>query len=423
MNGLLAMEDRNRLSPALVVPNAPATTLRVKVLAYRVWGSIRAFTASILRSLPFLRNALRLPAGRIHSLQEWVAKAQQDVLLNEGRSAPSYHVVQPPLQACEAQKPHNVAQVADQICAKDDYVHRELFLASIPQGRLLGPGGVMITPDNRIVEESAWAGDGWLEKDRAVVSLSLPRTERLAGQYFTIATFDSEGYAHWVLDALPRLSLLAYLPDTNLKIIVSKPLKSWQKESLSVLSIDLNNVITLNDRYLELDVLHLPSYIGQPGTSHPFACSWLRKSFVAGTQGHGPRRRLYITRRLARRHVTNESELEPILKRYGFEVVEAEKLSFAEQVRLFGQAEAIVGAHGAGLTNIVFAPATCMVFELFAETCVRAMYYQLAGVIGQSYWYLKGTALPNRQHNDRGFDDMRISPEQFEQTLSRMFES
>jgi capsular polysaccharide biosynthesis protein len=121
--------------------------------------------------------------------------------------------------------------------------------------------------------------------------------------------------------------------------------------------------------------------------------------------------------------VVNESELEPILARYGFEVVEAENLSLAEQIQLFSQAEAIAGPHGAGLTNIVFAPPGCKVFELFAETCVRPMYYQLADVVGQSYWYLVGTAFPDLQHNDRGFDDMRICPEQFEQTVSRMLKN
>jgi len=316
--------------------------------------------------------------------------------------------------------PHCVAgSKHQQICAKDYDVHPELFLASIPRARLLGPCGVVITPDHAIVEESAWTGDGWLEKNRAVVSLSLPKPETLAGQYFTIASFSAEGYAHWILDALPRLSLLPYLRRSDVKIIVSNTLKPWQAESLNLLGVDPEKIIVLNNRHLQLEVLHLPSYIGQPGTIHPIACRWLRRNFVSKETG-GARRRLYITRRHARRRVVNESELEPILDRYGFEIIATEKLSFAEQVRLFNQAEAIAGPHGAGLTNIVFAPKDCKVFELFADTCIRAMYYQLTGVIGQSYWYLAGMGLQDLEHNDSGFDDMRICPDEFELTLSRM---
>ena len=114
------------------------------------------------------------------------------------------------------------------------------------------------------------------------------------------------------------------------------------------------------------------------------------KKFLRGKEVGEARRRLYITRRTARRRVINESELEPILARYGFEVVEAENLSLAEQIQLFSQAEAIAGPHGAGLTNIVFAPPGCKVFELFAETCVRPMYYQLADVIGLIFFLVEG---------------------------------
>jgi hypothetical protein len=419
------MDGQDRLTLEVVGSHAHATrinSLRAKVFAYRILRPLQYFLAAILRKVPLLSSLLGLPARRIHSLQEWVTATQRSAPGSEGHGAANYRLVQPPIPERRAPEPRSVAvsESAAQVYARNYDVHPELFLASIPHGRLLGPNGVVISPDNAIVEESAWTGDGWLEKDRAVASLFLPQPEMLKGEYYTIASFSSEGYAHWILDALPRLGLLSYLPGSELKIIVSNRLKSWQEESLSILGIDTRNVITLADRYLQVEMLHLPSYVGRPGTIHPHACSWLRKSFLGSKEAGDTRRRLYITRRLARRRVMNESELEPILARFGFEVIEAEKLSFAEQVRLFSQAEAIVGAHGAGLTNLVFAPQTCRVFELFAETCVRAMYYQMTGVIGQSYWYLTGTAIPNRQHNDAGFDDMRICPEQFEQTLSRM---
>jgi capsular polysaccharide biosynthesis protein len=91
------------------------------------------------------------------------------------------------------------------------------------------------------------------------------------------------------------------------------------------------------------------------------------------------------------------------------------------QVDLFSQAESIVGPHGAGLTNCVFAPATTKIFELFAPACVRPMYYQLSTVVGQSYWYLVGRESADTHEMDRGFDNMWISPEEFESTLADMF--
>jgi capsular polysaccharide biosynthesis protein len=136
-----------------------------------------------------------------------------------------------------------------------------------------------------------------------------------------------------------------------------------------------------------------------------------------------PTRRLYITRRLAgRRHVLNEAELEPILADYGFEIIEAETLSFHDQVRLFSQAEAVAGPHGAGFTNLVFAPPGCRVLEMFAPTCFRWMYYHLASVMRQEYWYLAGNraAPASPLHQDSGFDNLYVSPGDFERSLRDM---
>lgn len=299
-------------------------------------------------------------------------------------------------------------------------IHPELFLASIPDARLLGPNGVVITPDNKIAEESAWIGDGWLEQDRARRALFLPRPEVLAGHYFTIASFSPEGYAHWILDALPRLSLLRYATP-QAKIIVGSLEASWQRETLRTLDVKLEDVVVLGDRHLRLELLHVPSYIGQPGRIHPFAVNWLRKKFLTGQESPVPGKRLYITRRGGRRHVINEDELEPILRRFDFEIINSGELSFAHQVELFSRAEAVAGPHGAALTNCVFAPPACRIFELFAPTCVRPMYYQLSTVIGQSYWYLVGRENPEVRETDRGFDNMWISPEEFERTLTDMF--
>ena len=103
--------------------------------------------------------------------------------------------------------------------------------------------------------------------------------------------------------------------------------------------------------------------------------------------GDPPRRqrRLYVTRRLARcGRFTNEQELEPILLDHGFEIIEAERLSFIEQVRLFSQAEVVTGPHGAGLTNILFAE-SCKVLELFQPSYVLASSYKIATCLGQQY--------------------------------------
>jgi capsular polysaccharide biosynthesis protein len=47
----------------------------------------------------------------------------------------------------------------------------------------------------------------------------------------------------------------------------------------------------------------------------------------------------------------------------GFERVVPEDLSFDEQVATFQKAEWMFGAHGAGLTNVIFSPLGCRLVE------------------------------------------------------------
>jgi capsular polysaccharide biosynthesis protein len=63
----------------------------------------------------------------------------------------------------------------------------------------------------------------------------------------------------------------------------------------------------------------------------------------------------------------NEVALEAALVRRGFHIVRPDRMGVADQIRLFADAEAIVGPTGAGLTNAVFAAPGCKVVEIQPE--------------------------------------------------------
>ena len=85
---------------------------------------------------------------------------------------------------------------------------------------------------------------------------------------------------------------------------------------------------------------------------------------VPSRRGTG-RRRLYLSRAQAtRRHLVNEAELLPVLEAFDVRPVQLEAYSIPEQVRLFREAEWIVAPHGAGLTNLLFAPRSVRVLEI-----------------------------------------------------------
>lgn len=397
--------------------------LYIKVAGRRILDAIQRIAAVLLRHTPLVARILKLPRKRIRSIKKWIEDSRRRLDWIEVCKGPHYELHTKGL-VVHRRAPQNVSEknIHTAFSAERFHALNETFVARLPNAQLLGPNGVVITADNRIVEESTW-GMGWLEKDRALTSLALPAVTKKRGHYYTIASPQSEGYSHWLLEVLPRLFAFESLPVDEAHLVVSKELNEWQVESLAILGLAQTPRVVLNQSYLQLETLYFPSYVGDPGNPHPWGCQWLRKRFLENCLPHSRKRRLYITRRHAiRRRVINESELEPILRDKGFELIETEFLSFREKADLFNQAEAVVGPHGAGLTTILFAPQGCKVLEMFDPNHMNVNYYSLADVLQQEYWYIVGRAAETAgaQHRMSGHDDIYISPSAFAKSLAAM---
>jgi len=96
------------------------------------------------------------------------------------------------------------------------------------------------------------------------------------------------------------------------------------------------------------------------------------------------------------RHLVNDVEIEEILIRYGFEIIESEKKSLAEQIQIFANARYVIGIHGAGLTNIIFRKNLKLsLLEIFPEDFVPPQYFCLSNCYGYSYDAVCGTKIIN----------------------------
>lgn len=67
------------------------------------------------------------------------------------------------------------------------------------------------------------------------------------------------------------------------------------------------------------------------------------------------------------RRLRNEAEILRVLKDFEVTVIYPERHSFLEQVRLFADAELVVGNNGANLAQAVFAPRGVTVFAIASE--------------------------------------------------------
>jgi hypothetical protein len=82
----------------------------------------------------------------------------------------------------------------------------------------------------------------------------------------------------------------------------------------------------------------------------------------------------------------NQEAVDALARRHGFDLVDPSTLSLKEQASLFSQASVIAGAHGAGLTNIIFRRSPpCRIIELFSPEMGSPHYYMLAKELGFDY--------------------------------------
>jgi Glycosyltransferase 61 len=67
-------------------------------------------------------------------------------------------------------------------------------------------------------------------------------------------------------------------------------------------------------------------------------------------------RRIFLNRAGARgRTLSNYDEIEPLLSERGFETIDTDGMSLREQAQLFRECRHLIGIHGAGLVNIIYA--------------------------------------------------------------------
>ncbi|WP_373331210.1 glycosyltransferase family 61 protein [Salmonirosea aquatica] len=177
------------------------------------------------------------------------------------------------------------------------------------------------------------------------------------------------------------------LPESEFKAaFVSYPLfgTSYERDFLDLLGVSTGQVVdsrTTNVTF-ERCVLANTGHWFYPNKADIFA---LRKYVLAQVPPiDEPRKRIYISRS-GRRRILNESAVTALLQNYGFEIIEDIPRSVTEQVRIYQNAEFIIGPHGASFSNIVWCQPGTQLFEIFAPTYTPGFFRYLAHTLGLGY--------------------------------------
>jgi len=121
--------------------------------------------------------------------------------------------------------------------------------------------------------------------------------------------------------------------------------------------------------------------------------AWLRMVMGVRPESDAGRRVFVLRNRASIRRLLNQDEVAAVLQaRLGFEAVDPAALTLDEQVQAFRGASVIVGPHGAGLANAVFAARPRLLVEL-CPTQPPPFYHSLAFALGAQHYVIEATAL------------------------------
>jgi hypothetical protein len=217
----------------------------------------------------------------------------------------------------------------------------------------------------------------------------------------------TSNYVHWLTETAPKLALfdeldaypdIPYILDDGLHPNILESVRLLNSRGREIVTVERGKLLTVQRLVAISPVAYVPFDFKQglklekgdidPGFAlySPEGLNLVRSKLVNQLgELDAPRRRLYLRRGAKSRQMVNSAEVEALMQELGFDIVEPETLNFAEQVRVFSQAEMIVGQGGAAFGNIMFAPPGCHVVVLSTWSPYTIYYYfsNIASVLGQ----------------------------------------
>lgn len=205
---------------------------------------------------------------------------------------------------------------------------------------------------------------------KAEVARILPRRSannrrHLGGSHVILAGPGSGVYGHWLVEYLPKLSLLNFAGYDlfALRYLLPNRTPAYVFDWLELFGIGAHQVV-LYDAEVEVvtaDEFLLPTILHNGCQMSPLfkdVAGFLRgliefRHDLDGSE-HGPRIFLSRAQTSGGRALKNRARVEALALQAGFSLVYPEKLSLIEQVRLFAGAREVIGEYGSALHGSIF---------------------------------------------------------------------
>lgn len=283
---------------------------------------------------------------------------------------------------------------------------------------------VVIGPHNLVLYEDGIAFD-----EMSVRLRVLEQPRRVPGSIGYLSNADPGNYHHWFAFILPLMGTyrdrLGIDPDYY---YVGRPLQPFHLETLARAGVNATRVLTdavIGERLM----VDSADRRRRAGAVDSGMLAFSRRLFYQAP-GATPTRRLYVGRgSRGRRNLANEAQISDYAAQHGFEKLDMDGRSVAEQAQLFSQAAFIIAPHGAALTNLLFATPGARVLELLPsrpapsqaiDAPALTVFREICAFVECHYYCLFGERVPSQRHRPQSDADFTIAFEDFRAQLTAM---
>ncbi|MDC3103216.1 glycosyltransferase family 61 protein [Acidimicrobiaceae bacterium] len=225
----------------------------------------------------------------------------------------------------------------------------------------------------------------------------------------------SNQYFHWMTDALQRI-FAAKEYNSEYPILLTSNFKNnpFVEESLKLLN--LNHIQLDHEKQYLIKEFILSERVTPAGNYRVDIINQIAdelKSTKENLNSDLKMERIWISRqKVERRKINNFDDIEEILQKYKFHILEFETYKLPEQILMLKNCKVLGGVHGAGLTNMLFMPKNSKILEVRAKNDDKNnCFFSLASDLKMKYYYfLSSTDDENfystNHHIDKGlFED------------------
>ncbi|MCP9319012.1 glycosyltransferase family 61 protein [Acetobacter persici] len=292
------------------------------------------------------------------------------------------------------------------------------FTGAFPAGRVrvtklfdvyVTQEGLVFTQDKKLVQESITQHTP--EECAQGLAQILQAEQTQSVQHVTPSSLllrkrGEQNYGHWMVELLPKLWLAEeHLPLCSLVVPqVGGNFARVLRDSVALST----GFVPLYHPMSQQDVSFFKELVLVDGLSNhgvymsPLAFS-RTDAMVASVPG-AQVRKLYLTRKNRARSIKDEDSLMDFLQEQGFLCLDPADLTLLEQIKLFKNAECVVGVMGAAMTNIMFCRKGTRVINLAPGTMPDTFFYFIAGLRGLDYYEIRGKLCEDSESWDVPFD-------------------